>query len=140
MFFGCRRDTLIVIFKHLFIGMFKSFCCLCTICSTCCIEWVCQERDDERSSFNELDILGGVWSVEYIKHYLFGKSFIVIANYRALLSTMKDNRYNKSHNSRLTRWVKQFSPFDFNIEQIPSAKMELVDYIFCQPNKKAKLF
>ena len=72
-------------------------------------------------------MLGRVWSVENIKNYPFGKSFTVIAKHRALLSTMKDNRYNISHTSRLTLCVNQFSPFDFNIEQIPGDKMELVD-------------
>ena len=67
-----------------------------------CIDWFCQERVEERHSFNDIELMGRVWSVEYIKQYPFGKSSTVIANHRALLSTMKDNRYIKSHKSRFT--------------------------------------
>ena len=52
---------------------------------------------------------------------------------------MKEQRSNKSYNSRLTRWVDRLLPFDFNIEHIPGAEMGLVDYIYRQPNQEAKL-
>ena len=52
---------------------------------------------------------------------------------------MKEHRSNKSYNSRLTHWVDRLLPFDFNIEQIPGAKMGLVDYISRQPNQQAKV-
>ena len=60
---------------------------------------------EDRYSINELELLGVVWSVEHFKCYLFGKSFTVITDHRALLSIMRENRSNKSYNSRLTRWV-----------------------------------
>ena len=94
--------------------------------------------NEERYSVNELELLGVVWSVEYFK-YLFGKSFTIITDHRALLSIMKEHRSNKSYNSRLTRWIDRFLPFDFNIEHIPGAKMGLVDYISRQPNQEAKV-
>ena len=78
-------------------------------------------------------------SVEYFKYYLFGKSFTIITDHRALLSIMKEHRSNKSYNSRLTRWVDRLLPFDFNIKHIPGAKMGLVDYISRQPNQEAKV-
>ena len=80
-----------------------------------------------------------VWSVEYFKYYLFGKSFTIITDHRALLSIMKEHRSNKPYNSRLTRWIDRLLPFDFNIEHIPGAKMGLVDYISRQPNQNAKV-
>ena len=52
---------------------------------------------------------------------------------------MKGHIYNKSCNSRLTRWADRLLPFDFIIEIIPVAKTGLVDYISCQPNPKAKV-
>ena len=52
---------------------------------------------------------------------------------------MKEHRSNKSYNSRLTRWLDRFLPFDFNIEHIPGAKMGLVDYVSRQTNKEAKV-
>ena len=80
-----------------------------------------------------------MWSVEYFKYYLFGKSFTIITDHRALLSIMKEHRSNKSYNSRLTRWVDRLLPFDFTIEHIPGAKMGLVDYISRQSNQEGKV-
>ena len=51
---------------------------------------------------------------------------------------MKEQRSNKSYNSRLTRWVDRLLPFQFDIEHLPGAKMGLVDYIFRNPSQKAK--
>ena len=51
---------------------------------------------------------------------------------------MKENRSNKSYNSRLTRWVDRLLPFQFDIEHLPGAKMGLVDYISRNPSQKAK--
>ena len=93
----------------------------------------------ELYSVKELELLGVVWSVEYFKYYLFGKSFIIITDHRALLSIMKEHRSNKSYNSRLTRWIDRILPFDFNIEHKPGAKMWLVYYISRHPNQKAKV-
>ena len=91
---------------------------------------------EERYSVNEL--LGVVWAIEYFENYLYGKTFTVIADHRALLSIMKENRSNKSYNSRLTRWVDRLLPFQFDIEHLPGAKMGLVDYISRHPCQKAK--
>ena len=90
-------------------------------------------------SVKELELLGVVWSVEYFKFYLFGKSFTIITDHRALLSIKQEHRSNKSYNSRLTRLVDRLLPFDFNIEHIPGAKMGLVDYISRQLNQEAKV-
>ena len=60
---------------------------------------------EDRYCIIELKLLGVVWSVEHFKYYLYGKLFTVITEYRALLSIMRENRANKSYNSRLARWV-----------------------------------
>ena len=90
-----------------------------------------------RYSINELEFLGVVWSVEHFKYYLYGKPFNVLINYRALLSIMRENRANKSYNSRLTRCVDRILPFDFTIDHFPGSKMGLVDYISRKPEQKA---
>ena len=77
---------------------------------------------EERCSVYELELLGVVCSDEYFKYYLFGKSFTIITDHRALLSIMKEQRSNKSYNSSLTLWVDRRLPFDFNIEHIPGKK------------------
>ena len=80
-----------------------------------------------------------MWSVEYFKYYIFGRSSTIITDHRALLSVMKEYRSNKTYNSSLTRWVNQLLAFDFNIEHIPGAKMGMVDYISRHRNRKAKV-
>ena len=92
---------------------------------------------EDRYSINELELLGVVWSVEHFKYYLYGKPFTVITDHRALLSIMRENRSNKSYNSRLTRWVDRLLPFDFSIDHLPGTKMGLVDYISRDPHQQA---
>ena len=70
---------------------------------------------------------------------MFGKSFTIITDHRAILSIMKEHRFNKSYNSRLIRCVDRLLSFDFNIKHIPGAKMGLVDYISRKPNQEAKV-
>ena len=93
---------------------------------------------EERHSVNKLELLDVVWSIEYFKNFLYGKHFTVFTDHRALLSIMKENRSNKSYNSRLTPWVDRLLPFQFDIEHLPGAKMGLVDYISRHPSQKAK--
>ena len=50
---------------------------------------------------------------------------------------MRENRANKSYNSRFTRWVDRLLPFDFSIDHLPGSKMGLVDYISLDPQQKA---
>ena len=50
---------------------------------------------------------------------------------------MRENRANKSYNSRLTRWVDRLLPFDFAIDHLPGSKMGLFDYISRDPQQKA---
>ena len=95
--------------------------------------------NEERYSINELELSGVVWSLDCFRYYLLGKSFTVITDHRALLLITKEHRFNKSYNSRLTRWVDQLLPLDFNIEHIPGAKVGLVVYNSRQPNQEEKV-
>ena len=94
--------------------------------------------NEKRYSIKELELLGVVWAIEYFKYYLFGKNFTVLTDHRSLLSVLRSHRSNKSHKSRLARWIDSLLTFDFNIEHIICTRMGLVDYISCQPNQKAK--
>ena len=93
---------------------------------------------EENYIVNELEFLGVVWSIEYFQNYLYGRNFTVITDHCALLSITKENRSNKSYNSRLTRWTDRLLPFQFDIEHLPGAKMGFVDYISRHPSQKAK--
>ena len=81
--------------------------------------------------------LGVVWSIEHFRYYLYGKPITVITDHRALLSIMRENRANKSYNSRLTRWVDRLLPLDFTIGHPLGSKIGLVDYISRDPPQKA---
>ena len=94
--------------------------------------------NEERCSFNELELLGVVWSIEYFKTYLYGKEISIITDHRALLSILKEHRSNKSYNSRLSRWVDRLLPYQSKREHLPGAKMGLVDYISRNPYQPAK--
>ena len=91
---------------------------------------------DERSSINELELLVVVWSIDYFKYYLYGKSFTVITDHRTLLSIMRENRANKSYDSRFTRRVDCLLPFGFSVDHLRGSKMGLVDYISREPQQK----
>ena len=92
----------------------------------------------KRYSVNKLELLGVVWSIEYFNKYLYCKHIKVITNHRALLSTLKENRSNKSYISQLTRWIDRLLPIQFDIQHLPGAKMGLVDYVSREPNQKAE--
>ena len=77
-------------------------------------------------SINELELLGVVWSIEHFKYYLYGKPFTVITDHMAFPSIMRENRANKSYNSRLTRWVDRLLRFDFTIDHLPGSKWDLL--------------
>ena len=81
--------------------------------------------------------MGVVCSIEHFRYYLYGKPFTVITDHEALLSIMRENRANKSYNSRLTRWVDRLLPFNFTIDRLPGSKVGLVDYISREPQQKA---
>ena len=51
----------------------------------------------------------------------------------------KDRSKNKSYNSRSTRCIDWLLPFDFSTNNIPCAKMCLLNYISRQPIQKAKV-
>ena len=92
---------------------------------------------EDRYSINELEILGVVCSIEHFKYYLYGKPFTVITDHRALPSIMRENRANKSYNSRLTRWIDILLPIDFTIDYFLGSEMGLVDYISRDPQQEA---
>ena len=97
------------------------------------------KSNEERYSINEQELLGAVWSTECFKNYFYGKEFLIITDHRAL-SILKEYRSNKSHNSRLSRWVDGLLSYQFTIEHLPGAKMGPVDYISCNPYQPTKIF
>ena len=92
---------------------------------------------EERYSTNELELLAIVWALEHFKYYLYGNRFTLQTDHQALLSALKNNRGNKTYQSRLSRWVDRLLPFNFNIEHIPGKNMGFADYLSRNPSGKA---
>ena len=94
-------------------------------------------RLEERYSTNELELLAVVWSLEHFKYYLYGSQFLLQTDHQALLSALKENRENKTYQSRLTRWVDRLLPFYFTVEHVPGKNMGFADYLSRNPSGKA---
>ena len=46
-------------------------------------------KNEQRYSINELELLAVVWSLEHFKYYLFGSHFTIQTDHQALLSALK---------------------------------------------------
>ena len=70
-----------------------------------------------------------VWSVEQFKNYVYGVSFEIVSDHKALQSVLKSNKGSK----RLTGWVDRLLPFEFSIVHTPGRILGLVDYLSRHP-------
>ena len=62
---------------------------------------------------------------------------MVLTDHKAIISALKTNRGNKTHQSRLTRWADRLLPFDFDIFHISGCKLGIVDYLSRFPTFEA---
>ena len=92
---------------------------------------------EQKHSKNELELLAVVWPFEQFKHSLEGSEFTFQTDHQALLTALKENRVNKTYQSRLTRWVDRLLPFSFNMKHIPGRQMAFADYFSRNPNGTA---
>ena len=92
--------------------------------------------NEQRYSINELELLAVVWSLEHFKYYLFGSHFTLQTDHQAQLSALKNNRGNKTYQSRLTRWVDRLLPFHFKVKHIAGKNMGFADYLCRHPNSQ----
>ena len=92
---------------------------------------------EERYSTNEIEFLAIVWALEHFKYCLYGDKFTLQTDHQALLSALKNNRGNKTYQSRLFRWVDKLLPFEFTVEHIPGKNLGFADYISRNPSGKS---
>ena len=92
---------------------------------------------EESYNTNELELRAIVWALEHLNCYLNGKKFILQTDHQVLLSALKNNRGNKTYQSRLSRWVDRLIPFNFTIERIPGKNMGFEDYLSRNPSGKS---
>ena len=93
-------------------------------------------KNKQRYSIDELELLAVVWSFEHFKYYLFGSHFTLQTDHQALLSALKNNRGNKTYQSRLTTWVDRLLPFQFKVEHIAGKDMGFADFLSRHPNSQ----
>ena len=92
---------------------------------------------ESRYSTNELELLAVVWSLEHYKYYLYGSEFILQTDHQALLTALKENRGNKTYQSRLARWVDRPLPFHFTLEHVHGKNMGIAVYLRRNPSGEA---
>ena len=82
-------------------------------------------------SITELELLAVVWSIEHFKNYVYGKTFGVVFDHKALQSVLSANKGNKTFSSRLTRWADRFLPYDLNVVHTPGRTLGIMmtDYL-----------
>ena len=61
---------------------------------------------------------------------------MIAADHEALVSTLDENRSNKTYQSKLTRWVDTLLPYQFKVVQIPGKDMGIVVYLSRDVNGK----
>ena len=90
---------------------------------------------EAKFSINELELLAVVWAIEHFKNYVYGETFGVVSDHKALQSVLKANKGNKTFSSRLTRWVDRLLPFDFSVIHAPGRTIGLADYLSRHPSE-----
>ena len=74
------------------------------------------------------------WALEHFKYYPYGNKFTLQTDHQALLSALKNNKGNKTYQSRLSRWLDGLLPFNFALERIPGKNMGCADYSSRHPS------
>ena len=84
---------------------------------------------EKKYSTSELELLAVVWSTHHFRYYLLGNRFELLTDHKALLSALRNNRANKTYQSRLVRWVDKLLPYDFTVNHLAGSEMGFTDYL-----------
>jgi len=79
----------------------------------------------------EIEALGVVWAVTYLRSYLEGAEFLVLCDHRALLSVLT----NMSPNARVNRWRLRLSEYTYEIRHKPGKDHKVADALSPLPTE-----
>jgi len=79
----------------------------------------------------EIEALGVVWAVTYLRSYLEGAEFLVLSDHRALLSVLT----NISPNARINRWRRRLSEYTYEIRHKPASDHKVADVLSRLPTE-----
>ena len=88
---------------------------------------------ENKYSVNELELLAAVWAIEHFKFYLYIRRFTLISDHQALIRSLQRNKNHQIYQSRLTRWIDRFVPYDVVIKHLSGSKMGLIDHVSRHP-------
>jgi len=79
----------------------------------------------------QIEALGVVWAVTYLRSYLEGAEFVVRCDHRALLSVL----INMSPNARINRWRIRLSEYNYEIRHKPGKDYKVADALSRLPTE-----
>jgi len=79
----------------------------------------------------EIEALGVVWAVTFLRSYLEGAEFLVRCDHRALLSVLT----NMSPNARINRWRLRLSEYTYEIRHKPGKDEKVADALSRLPTE-----
>ena len=65
---------------------------------------------------------------------MYGTSFEIVSDHKALIFILKGNRAYKIFSSTLTRWVERLLPFQFTVSHEPGRTLGMADYLSRHPS------
>ena len=86
---------------------------------------------DKNYFATEIEALGGVWAVTYVRSYLGWAEFLVRCDHRALLSVLT----NMSPNARINRWRLRLSEYTYEIRHKPGKDHKIADALSRLPTE-----
>ena len=78
-------------------------------------------KDEERYSTSEKELLAIVWAMKRLRHYLLGKKFKIQTDHRSLVWLHNVN----DPSSRLLRWRLGMEGYDYDIEYVKGREKKL---------------
>lgn len=86
-------------------------------------------NDHERNySTTEKELLAIVWSIKYLRPYLYGRKFQLKSDHQPL-KWLKTKSIGKDISGRLQRWILSLGEYDFDISYLKGSQNTIADYL-----------